>query len=172
MPEDINIYVTTPSNSVESSWGTYCPGMDPPPPPEFFICLGDLYSVAWMEDSDVHNLKEETIGKQYELVSVQVKMRTSEIGPFILRAVRSSGQALVDDWECLKSMVQLFESLHGSLTQSGMKHLGTFANTCNEGISMNVMEAACSDTCKNYNIAMWSPSRILCLILLSPQTLS
>ncbi|XP_064937427.1 vacuolar-processing enzyme-like [Musa acuminata AAA Group] len=86
MPEDFNIYVTTPSNSVESSWGTYCPGMDPPPPPEFFICLGDLYSVVWTEDrlnvpltlsyascSDVHNLKEETIGKQYELV----KMRTS-----------------------------------------------------------------------------------------------
>lgn len=50
MPEDLNIYVTTASNAVESSWGTYCPGMDPPPPPEFMTCLGDLYSVAWMED--------------------------------------------------------------------------------------------------------------------------
>ncbi|XP_042449009.1 vacuolar-processing enzyme beta-isozyme-like [Zingiber officinale] len=73
MPEDLNVYVTTASNAVESSWGTYCPGMDPPPPPEYMTCLGDLYSVAWMEDSENHNLKEETVGKQYE----SVKMRTS-----------------------------------------------------------------------------------------------
>ncbi|XP_042415262.1 vacuolar-processing enzyme alpha-isozyme-like [Zingiber officinale] len=66
MPEDLNVYVTTTSNAVESSWGTYCPGMDPPPPPEYMTCLGDLYNVAWMEDSENHNLKEET-----------VKMRTS-----------------------------------------------------------------------------------------------
>lgn len=50
MPTDINTYVTTASNAQESSWGTYCPGMEPPPPPEFITCLGDLYSVAWMED--------------------------------------------------------------------------------------------------------------------------
>ncbi|KAG6523967.1 hypothetical protein ZIOFF_013856 [Zingiber officinale] len=50
MPEDLNVYVTTTSNAVESSWGTYCPGMDPPPPPEYMTCLGDLYNVAWMED--------------------------------------------------------------------------------------------------------------------------
>ncbi|KAG6525605.1 hypothetical protein ZIOFF_015567 [Zingiber officinale] len=50
MPEDLNVYVATASNAVESSWGTYCPGMDHPPPPEYMTCLGDLYSVAWMED--------------------------------------------------------------------------------------------------------------------------
>lgn len=50
MPKDLNIYVTTASNAEESSFGTYCPGMQPPPPPEYMTCLGDLYSVAWMED--------------------------------------------------------------------------------------------------------------------------
>jgi hypothetical protein len=50
MPEDLNIYVTTASNAEESSWGTYCPGMEPSPPSEYITCLGDLYSVAWMED--------------------------------------------------------------------------------------------------------------------------
>ncbi|XP_039022701.1 vacuolar-processing enzyme-like isoform X3 [Hibiscus syriacus] len=68
MPNDLNIYVTTASNAQESSWGTYCPGMDPPPPPEFITCLGDLYSVAWMEDSETHNLKRETVEQQYETV--------------------------------------------------------------------------------------------------------
>jgi legumain len=51
LPEGLNIYVTTASDPEENSWGTYCPGMDPPPPPEFGTCLGDLYSVAWMEDT-------------------------------------------------------------------------------------------------------------------------
>ena len=50
MPADLNIYVTTASNAEESSWGTYCPGMEPSPPSEYITCLGDLYSVAWMED--------------------------------------------------------------------------------------------------------------------------
>lgn len=50
MPKDLDIYVTTASNAQESSYGTYCPGMDPSPPPEYITCLGDLYSVAWMED--------------------------------------------------------------------------------------------------------------------------
>ena len=50
MPSDLNIYVTTASNAEENSFGTYCPGMNPPPPPEYITCLGDLYSVAWMED--------------------------------------------------------------------------------------------------------------------------
>ncbi|CAL5442139.1 unnamed protein product [Camellia sinensis] len=65
MPEDLDVYVTTASNAEESSWGTYCPGMDPAPPSEYITCLGDLYSVAWMEDSETHNLKKETIEKQY-----------------------------------------------------------------------------------------------------------
>lgn len=73
LPTDLNIYVTTASNAEENSWGTYCPGMDPPPPPEYDTCLGDLYSVAWMEDSEINNLKEETLLQQYDLV----KLRTS-----------------------------------------------------------------------------------------------
>lgn len=50
MPKDLDIYVMTASNAQESSFGTYCPGMEPSPPPEYVTCLGDLYSVAWMED--------------------------------------------------------------------------------------------------------------------------
>ncbi|GAB2274117.1 hypothetical protein Dimus_008889 [Dionaea muscipula] len=78
MPEDLNIYVTTASNAEESSWGTYCPGMEPAPPPEYITCLGDLYSVAWMEDSECHNLKRETINEQYQTV----KDRTSNYNTF------------------------------------------------------------------------------------------
>ncbi|XP_043705645.1 vacuolar-processing enzyme-like [Telopea speciosissima] len=71
LPEGLNIYATTASNAVESSWGTYCPGESPPPPPEYETCLGDLYSVAWMEDSDAHNLRTETLKQQFQLVKTR-----------------------------------------------------------------------------------------------------
>eukprot|EP00850_Spirogloea_muscicola_P018295 SM000166S02476 [mRNA] locus=s166:79817:83389:- [translate_table: standard] len=73
LPSNISVFATTAANAVESSWGTYCPGMIPGPPPGFMTCLGDLYSVAWMEDSDIHNLKKETLLDQYKIV----KDRTS-----------------------------------------------------------------------------------------------
>ncbi|KAL6841559.1 hypothetical protein ACP4OV_028702 [Aristida adscensionis] len=80
LPSDINVYATTASNAEESSWGTYCPGDEPAPPPEFDTCLGDLYSVAWMEDSDLHNLRTESLRQQYELV----RDRTSAHGTYDL----------------------------------------------------------------------------------------
>ncbi|CAN6336593.1 unnamed protein product [Urochloa humidicola] len=80
LPKDINVYATTAANAEESSWGTYCPGDEQGPPPEFDTCLGDLYSVAWMEDSDVHNLRTESLKQQYEVV----KDRTSAHGTYSL----------------------------------------------------------------------------------------
>ncbi|GAB4857040.1 hypothetical protein Ancab_014951 [Ancistrocladus abbreviatus] len=262
MPEDLNIYVTTASNAEESSWGTYCPGMDPAPPPEYITCLGDLYSVAWMEDSECHNLKRETIQQQYQTVkdrtsnyntytagshvmeygnrsfkgeklylyqgfdpatenfppnklqfSIQMGVvnqrdadllflwhkyerseegidRKDEIlkeitetmqhrmhldtsikllgsllfgpenGPSVLNSLRRSGLPLVDDWDCLKSMVRIFETHCGSLTQYGMKHMRAFANICNNDISKSDMEKACSAACRGYNLggSKWHPS--------------
>ncbi|XP_031388638.1 vacuolar-processing enzyme [Punica granatum] len=262
MPEDLDIYVTTASNAQESSFGTYCPGMDPSPPPEYITCLGDLYSVAWMEDSETHNLKKETLKQQYK----QVKLRTSnfntynagshvmqygnksikteklylyqgfdpasvnfppnklyfdtplgvvnqrdadlhflwqmykksegamekrreilgqimgimkhrihldgsiemigmllfgpERGSVVLSAVREPGSPLVDDWQCLKSMVQLFESHCGSLTQYGMKHMRAFANICNSDVSEAAMEDACLTTCYGREEGHWHPSNV------------
>lgn len=50
LPENIQIYATTASNATENSWATYCPRQFPSPPTGFDTCLGDLYSIAWMED--------------------------------------------------------------------------------------------------------------------------
>lgn len=253
MPENLNIYVTTASNAEESSWGTYCPGMDPPPPSEYITCLGDLYSVAWMEDSESHNLKKETIKQQYEKVKERtsnsnnynagshvmeygskeikpekvylyqgfdpatvnlpankidfarlevVNQRDADLlflwerykklednslekaklrkeitetmlhrqhldgsidavgvflfGPIkggsVLSCVRKPGLPLVDDWECLKSTVRLFEAHCGSLTQYGMKHMRAFANICNNGISSDAMEDAFMAACNGHSL--------------------
>lgn len=80
LPENISVYATTAANAEESSWGTYCPGDEPGPPPEFDTCLGDLYSVAWMEDSDERDRRAESLRQQYETV----KDRTSAHGTYSL----------------------------------------------------------------------------------------
>ncbi|KAK9923945.1 hypothetical protein M0R45_032341 [Rubus argutus] len=68
LPNNISIYATTSANSQESSYGFYCPGDFPSPPPEYDVCLGDLYSISWLEDCDKHDLSKETLAKQYEVV--------------------------------------------------------------------------------------------------------
>lgn len=144
---DLDIYVTTAANAIESSWATYCPtffasttdaaddmmsnggssatsavetaaataatgsdggwrqqllrgmawlqqqlgritGSPQPssaaaaataaaaaggvkPSPEFTTCLGDLYSVAWMEDAEASDLTAETLLQQYKKIKVR-----------------------------------------------------------------------------------------------------
>jgi legumain len=74
LEDDLGIYAVTAANEKESSWGVYCPGMEPSPPAEYNTCLGDLYSVSWMEDSDSNDLTAETLKKQYQ----KVRLRTSQ----------------------------------------------------------------------------------------------
>jgi legumain len=257
LPGNISVYATTASNAEESSWGTYCPGDDEgAPPAEYDTCLGDLYSVAWMEDSDAHNLHTESLRQQYDVVkdrtsahetyslgshvmqygdlglndqSLYLFMGTnpandntsfvvgnslsssssssrpgaavnqrdadllhfwhkyrrseegsarkgearrqlvdmmarrsrvdrsvemignllfgSEEGPKVLNAVRSVGRPLVDDWDCLKSMVRSFEERCGPLTQYGMKHMRSVANICNAGVREEAMDKVASQAC-------------------------
>jgi legumain len=259
LPEGLNIYATTAANAEESSWGTYCPGEYPSPPIEYETCLGDLYSVAWMEDGDIHNLRTETLHQQYELVKQRtanenggygshvmqygdigiskehlflymgtnpanddytfvdenslraptkaaVNQRDADLvhfwdkyrkapegslrkveaqkqvieamshrahidhsiklvgkllfgiekGPDILHAIRPAGLPLVDDWQCLKTLVRTFESCCGSLSQYGMKHMRSIANICNAGIRNDQMEEASSQACPSIPSGPWS----------------
>ncbi|CAN6460915.1 unnamed protein product [Victoria cruziana] len=72
LPQGMGIYVMTASNAVESSYATYCPGYAPEPPPGFDTCLGDLFSVAWMEDSDSIDRKAESLFQQFVKVLVMI----------------------------------------------------------------------------------------------------
>jgi legumain len=67
---DLNIYVTTAANAVESSWGTYCPPDDKVDGKELNTCLGDLYSVNWMENADEVGPKE-SLQDQYTKVKTE-----------------------------------------------------------------------------------------------------
>ncbi|XGW02898.1 hypothetical protein V3C99_014714 [Haemonchus contortus] len=62
LKSNINVYAITAANSHESSWGTFCENDMRLP------CLGDLFSVNWMKDSDEEDINVETIEDQYKLV--------------------------------------------------------------------------------------------------------
>ncbi|XP_019488463.1 PREDICTED: legumain [Hipposideros armiger] len=61
LPSDINVYATTAANPDESSYACYYDE-------QRSTYLGDWYSVNWMEDSDVEDLTQESLHKQYQLV--------------------------------------------------------------------------------------------------------
>ncbi|XP_063938555.1 vacuolar-processing enzyme [Daucus carota subsp. sativus] len=241
LPDDMNIYVQTASNATEDSWATYCPGdLDHPPPKEYSTCLGDLFSVSWMEDSETRGPEDETLEQQYLKVSkrtsndshvteygakemhneavslyqghnpapktsqlselnspmaatyqreadilsmwalyknspndsdkTKILKRIEEttaqrrhlddsismIGNVLFNSVnpnsirnraREPGSAVVDDWDCLKSMVRIYETHCGPLTQYGMKHMRVFADMCNNGVSGLDMENTCMTVC-------------------------
>jgi legumain len=67
LPTTERIYATTAANADESSWGCYCPPDDMVNGKELNSCLGDLYSVNWMENADSVGMSE-TLEAQYELV--------------------------------------------------------------------------------------------------------
>uniref|UniRef100_T1KP71 legumain n=1 Tax=Tetranychus urticae TaxID=32264 RepID=T1KP71_TETUR len=58
LPDNINVYATTAANSIESSWGCYYD-------PKIGTALGDEFSVAWLEDSDSHDLTKQTLEQQF-----------------------------------------------------------------------------------------------------------
>jgi len=72
----INVYVTTASNAVESSWGTYCPPDDMVNGKAINSCLGDLYSVNWMENADAQG-PTETLQAQF--LDVRTKTTQSHV---------------------------------------------------------------------------------------------
>jgi legumain len=62
LSKEWNIYAITAANAHESSWGCYC-DTDLGLP-----CLGDLFSVNWLQDSDKENLETETLSQQFDVV--------------------------------------------------------------------------------------------------------
>lgn len=83
---EINAYVTTAANGFESSWGTYCPPLDKINGVPLETCLGDLYSVNWMEDSDLTDLSSESLRLQYQRVKKETnKSHVNEFGSSTIR---------------------------------------------------------------------------------------
>ncbi len=67
LPEDINVYAVTAANPSESSWGTFCPPDDVVNGKTLGTCLGDLFSVNWMEDTESTGTGQ-TLETQFETI--------------------------------------------------------------------------------------------------------
>jgi len=52
LENDLNIYAVSAANAHESSWGTYCGNDAVVNGKNIGSCLGDLFSVSWMEDTE------------------------------------------------------------------------------------------------------------------------
>jgi legumain len=68
LADNINVYAITAANADESSWGTYCYPDDVVNGQHINSCLGDLFSVNWMEDADKSDPSSETLDSQFEKV--------------------------------------------------------------------------------------------------------
>merc|ERR1712232_1551768 len=72
-----NAKAVTAANPKESSFGWYCPdskkmGGDKVDGKEIGSCLGDEFSVRWMEDTEAAVISSETVGQQFAKVQKAV----------------------------------------------------------------------------------------------------
>lgn len=75
-----NVYALSASNPTESSWGYYCSsstGGSSVNGKAIGSCLGDLFSIAWMEDSDAEDVTSESLQTQFK--SVHDRTSKSEV---------------------------------------------------------------------------------------------
>lgn len=67
-----NVYALSAANPTESSWGSYCGSDAMVNGKSVGSCLGDLFSIAWMEDSDATDIATETLDAQFTTVRTRV----------------------------------------------------------------------------------------------------
>lgn len=73
-PEDLGISIVTAANEAESSWGWYCGDEAVVKGKDIGSCLGDEFSVFWMEDTDKGEQRTETLNEQWKRIHNGVKM--------------------------------------------------------------------------------------------------
>lgn len=112
--QKLNAYALSATDSKVSSWGTYCRPNDMVDGVSIGSCLGDLFSVNWMEDTDAHSKMTETLKTQYETVKKEttkspvcewgnLKIQDENIGEFMSNEAESKAED--DDvkfWHFLK----------------------------------------------------------------------
>jgi len=66
-----NVFAVTAANADESSFGVFCPPQDKVNGKRIGSCLGDEFSIRWMEDADVADFKKETVLQQVQKVTIK-----------------------------------------------------------------------------------------------------
>jgi len=105
LDKNIGIYAMTAANARESSWGTYCHPDDKVNGKSIGSCLGDLFSVNWLENTDAAtSLDSETLEEQYNVVKKETaKSHVLQFGDLAITAepladYQSGHDAAKADW--------------------------------------------------------------------------
>lgn len=75
LPNNTKILAISAANPDESSWATYCSPGDEVGGKNIGSCLGDLFSVSWMEDTDGGCVCIESLQSQITIV----KQKTDKV---------------------------------------------------------------------------------------------
>ena len=87
LPNNMSIYATTAANSHESSWGTYCSPNDHVGGKAIGSCLGDLYSINFLENLESVDPTKETLQEQYNIVKkLTTKSHVQQFGDLSIAA--------------------------------------------------------------------------------------
>jgi len=130
-----NLYALSAANPTESSWGAYCGTEAYVNGKNVGSCLGDLFSVNWMEDADVADTTAESLDEAFQLIKTKtarsavmqwgdVTFTADKESEFIgnLNALSSSAAASVDPSESAVSARQVdlerLYSLYAAATTS------------------------------------------------------
>ncbi|KAF8068467.1 hypothetical protein N665_1149s0004 [Sinapis alba] len=65
----------------------------------------------------------------------------------LLTSTRTTGQPLVDDWDCFKTLVKSFKNQCGAKMVYDMKYTGALANICNMGVDVKQAVSAIEQAC-------------------------
>jgi legumain len=68
LPANINIYATTAANGQESSWAAYCAPNNKVNGKNIRSCLGDLYSINFLENLESVDPTKETLLEQFNII--------------------------------------------------------------------------------------------------------
>merc|ERR1719443_1218445 len=63
-----DVYALSAANPTESSWGSYCGSEAKVNGKSIGSCLGDLFSVSWMEDADAVDTTQESLDENFHTV--------------------------------------------------------------------------------------------------------
>lgn len=120
-----DIFIVTASSSYESSFATYCPFEDTfepviPNATHMGTCLGDLFSVSWMEDTERHDRAENLLSQQVH----RVTDRTSNQGRYRIgsHVTQFGDEKRTIRREVVGNFLSYFSAPSG-LTRSDTKHM-------------------------------------------------
>ncbi len=68
LPNNTKIYGLSAANPSESSWGYYCSPDDVVGGKHIGSCLGDLFSINFLEDTEGVDVNAENLEQQFEII--------------------------------------------------------------------------------------------------------